>query len=73
SISKAAQYAFTKPNQTEPASPVTAMTSDQVGHGIPTFTDAVTGVTDLIVKSGVKHDSIITMSCNKVLSYDEAV
>ncbi|KAI6039522.1 hypothetical protein EDC04DRAFT_2603177 [Pisolithus marmoratus] len=69
-IAKAAQHAFAESDQTEPASPIMAMTSDQVGHGIPTFANAATSVTDLIIKSGVEHDSIIIMSCNKVVSYE---
>ncbi|KAI6028150.1 hypothetical protein EDC04DRAFT_2605803 [Pisolithus marmoratus] len=69
-IAKAAQYALAKSDQTEPALPIMAMTSDQVGHGIPTFTNTATSVTDSIVKSGIKHNSIIIMSCNKVVSYE---
>ncbi|KAI6042433.1 hypothetical protein EDC04DRAFT_2564443 [Pisolithus marmoratus] len=45
-----------------------AMTSNQVGHGIPTFTNAATRITDSIVKSSIEHNSIIIMSCNKVVS-----
>ncbi|KAI6038299.1 hypothetical protein EDC04DRAFT_2604126 [Pisolithus marmoratus] len=65
-IAKAAQYALAKSDQTEPTLPVTAMTSDQVGHGIPTFANAATGITDLIIKSSIEHNSIIIMSSPSV-------
>ena len=51
-----------------------AVTFNQIGRDIPTFADAA-GVTDLIVKSGVKYDAIAIVY-NKfisALSYESAV
>jgi F-type H+-transporting ATPase subunit gamma len=51
-----------------------AMTFNQIGRDIPTFADAA-GVADLIVKSGVKYDSVAIVY-NKFMSsisYEAAV
>ena len=42
------------------------LTFNQIGRDIPTFADAA-GVADLVVKSGVKYDSIVIIH-NKFIS-----
>ena len=51
-----------------------AMTFNQIGRDIPTFADAA-GVADLIVKSGVKYDSIAIVYNKFVssISYEAAI
>ncbi|KAF9011741.1 ATPase, F1 complex, gamma subunit domain-containing protein [Cyathus striatus] len=50
------------------------MTFNQIGRDIPTFADAA-GVADLIVRSGVKYDSVVIVYNKFVsaISYDSAV
>lgn len=51
-----------------------AMTFNQIGRDIPTFADAA-GVADLIIKSGVKYDSVVLVY-NKfmsAISYESAI
>ncbi|TFK73135.1 ATP synthase F1 gamma [Pluteus cervinus] len=50
------------------------LTFNQIGRDIPTFADAA-GVADLIVKSGVKYDSVVLVynSFVSALSYEAAV
>ncbi|KAJ3566977.1 hypothetical protein NP233_g6660 [Leucocoprinus birnbaumii] len=50
------------------------MTFNQIGRDIPTFADAA-GVADLIIKSGVKFDSVVLIYNKFVsqLSYEAAV
>ena len=50
------------------------LTFNQIGRDIPTFADAA-GVADLIVKSGVKYDSVIIVynQFASALSYEPAV
>lgn len=50
------------------------LTFNQIGRDIPTFADAA-GVADLIVKSGVKYDSVVLVY-NKfmsAISYEAAI
>jgi F-type H+-transporting ATPase subunit gamma len=50
-----------------------ALTFNQIGRDIPTFADAA-GVADLIIKSGVKYDSVVIMYNKFVsaISYESA-
>ncbi len=50
------------------------LTFNQIGRDIPTFADAA-GVADLIIKSGVKYDSVVLVYNKFVsaLSYEAAI
>jgi F-type H+-transporting ATPase subunit gamma len=51
-----------------------SITFNQIGRDIPTFADAA-GVTDLVVKSGIKYDAIAIVYNKFVsaISYEPAV
>ena len=51
------------------------MTFNQIGRDIPTFADAAAAVADLVIKSGIKYDSVVIVYNKFVsaISYEPAV